>query len=84
MSYPIIVKTIGWIGSISYVTAYLLLSLNRIRSDRNLYHLLNIVGALGLIVDAFYLNDYPNLAINIAWALIAFFAIYMKGKNKPS
>lgn len=79
-----IVKIIGWIGSISYMAAYLLLSLNKIRVDRRFYHVLNIIGALCLITDAIYLKDYPNLAVNIVWACIAFFAVYGIQKQQRS
>lgn len=75
MNYPVFVKIVGWIGSIAYVIAYLLLSLNKISSGKKLYHILNIIGAVGLIFNAYYLNDYPNLAINIIWAIIAFLAM---------
>ena len=53
----------------------LLLSLNKLSSDQFLYHLLNIAGAVGLIVHALNLNDYPNLAVNICWGIIAIIAI---------
>ena len=78
----ILAKAAGWVGSVSYVVAYLLLSLNKIRSDKTMYHALNVVGAIGLIIDAFYLKDYPNLAVNVVWSSIAFFAIYRIGKKK--
>jgi Na+-transporting NADH:ubiquinone oxidoreductase subunit NqrB len=84
LNYASIVKALGWIGTLAYVVAYLLLSLNKIRSDRTLYHILNIAGAVGLIFDALYLNDLPNLVINIVWALIAAFAIYLIWKRKDS
>ncbi|OQP54364.1 hypothetical protein A4H97_22615 [Niastella yeongjuensis] len=75
---------IGWIGSIAYVIAYLLLSLNKISSGKKLYHILNIIGAIGLIFNACYLNDYPNLAINIIWGIIAFIAMYGIRKTRSS
>ncbi|HEX7754849.1 MAG TPA: hypothetical protein VF421_05890 [Niabella sp.] len=72
---PLIYTIIGWTGTIAYLAAYLLLSLNKLSSDQFLYHLLNIAGAVGLIVHALNLNDYPNLAVNICWGIIAIIAI---------
>jgi hypothetical protein len=84
VNYAVVVKIAGWVGSVAYVIAYLLLSLNKISSGKKLYHILNIVGAVGLIFNACYLNDYPNLAINIVWAVIAFIAMYGISKTRSS
>lgn len=65
----------GWVGAVAYLVAYLLLSAGKLKSDKPSYHVLNIIGAAGLITDAISLNDYPNLVVNALWALIAVFAI---------
>lgn len=72
-----LIKISGWLGVIIYLVAYLLLVVKKLKSDRPLYHLLNILGAIGLLLNAWLLNDYPNLVINIIWALIAVYAIVM-------
>ncbi|HEY4205383.1 MAG TPA: hypothetical protein VGM31_01170 [Puia sp.] len=66
---------LGWIGTIAYLAAYLLLSMGRLRADQKLYHLLNILGAAGLTYNALSLRDFPNVVVNIAWAAIAIWAI---------
>lgn len=66
---------LGWIGTVAYLIAYLLLSIKKLRSDTVLYHLLNAIGAAGLIIHAVNLNDYPNLIVNGVWGAIAIFAI---------
>jgi len=67
---------LGWVGSIAYLTAYLLLALKKLKADQKLYHLLNIVGATGLIINAIFISDYPNVIVNITWGLIAVIAIW--------
>jgi hypothetical protein len=74
--------SLGWIGSISYLLAYLLLSLNKLKSDQRLYHVLNIVGAIGLTVNAIFFQDYPNVIVNVFWGLIALMAILLIGRKK--
>jgi hypothetical protein len=74
---------LGWIGSFSYVLAYLLLSLNKLKSDQRLYHVLNIVGAVGLTVNAIFFQDYPNVIVNVFWGMIALMAILLIGRKKP-
>jgi hypothetical protein len=68
---------LGWIGTASYLVAYLLLSMGRLRADKKLYHLLNILGAIGLTYNAVALHDFPNVVVNIAWAAIAMWAIWL-------
>jgi hypothetical protein len=65
----------GWTGTISYLAAYLLLSMNKLKSDDRLYHAMNIVGAAGLTYNAIVLNDFPNIIVNVIWGIIAFWAI---------
>jgi|KBSMisStaDraftv2_1062788.scaffolds.fasta_scaffold598675_2 hypothetical protein len=66
----------GWIGTASYLVAYLLLSMGKLRADKKLYHLLNILGAIGLTYNAVSLRDFPNVVVNIVWALIALWAVW--------
>lgn len=70
-----LVRLSGWLGVIIYLIAYLLLVVKKLQSERPLYHILNILGAIGLLLNAWLLRDYPNLAINIIWAMIAVYAI---------
>lgn len=65
----------GWLGTFFYVLAYLLLTLRKIRSQQRIYHLLNVLGALGLIANAIHLRDMPSLVVNIVWLGIGVLAI---------
>ena len=65
----------GWAGTVSYILAYVLLSINKIRSDQKIYHLLNIIGAVGLVYYAIYINSMPNLLVNAVWGVIGIVAI---------
>jgi hypothetical protein len=70
-----IVVIISWLGVVFYIMAYLLLSTGRLKPGSPLFHLLNILGAIGLIIDSAYHKDSPNLAVNVVWLLIGLFAI---------
>ena len=63
---------LAWLGTLSYIVAYLLLSIGKLKAEQKTYHLLNILGALGLIVNAIHLNDYPNIIANSVWFAIGF------------
>ena len=69
--YPIV----GWIGTIAYLLGYLLLSTNKLKSDQVSYHVLNIIGSIGLTANAVYYTDLPNIVVNVVWGMIAAGAI---------
>ncbi|MCH5716991.1 CBU_0592 family membrane protein [Niabella hibiscisoli] len=76
---------VGWVGTGFYLLAYLLVSFNKVKANKPAYHVLNILGALGLIIHAVYMNDGPNLICNLAWlsiAVIAIIAIFLEKLNK--
>ncbi|WP_299252292.1 hypothetical protein [uncultured Aquimarina sp.] len=71
----IVTQIIGWIGAIAYVLAYLLLSLEILKSDQELFHSLNTFGAICLVINALPVNDYPTIAVNTVWGLIGVVSI---------
>lgn len=68
---------LGWVGTFFYLFSYFLLSIRKIKGDGLAYHIMNILGAIGLTFNALYLQDYPNVVVNIAWMIIAVVAIYL-------
>jgi len=75
---------LGWIGTFAYLIAYLLLSTGKLKGDQKLYHMLNIMGAIGLTYNAVALSDYPNVIVNIVWAVIAVWAILLIQRRKQN
>lgn len=73
---------IGWLGTLAYIVAYLLLSLGKLKAEQKTYHVLNILGAVGLTVNAIHLNDYPNIIVNIVWLAIALMALIIVIRKK--
>jgi hypothetical protein len=66
---------IGWIGALSYVLGYLLLSLRVVSAERVTFHLLNSIGGCCLVIHSVFLNDIPNFFVNLVWMLIALYSI---------
>ncbi len=79
---PVIYPVLGWVGTISYLLAYLLLSIRKLQADQPAYHLLNVVGAVGLTANALYYADLPNVVVNIFWGIIAITAIIVLTRKK--
>lgn len=68
-------ELVGWIGALLFIVAYLLLALKKISASKPLYHILNILGAICLMLHASELHDFPNLLVNSIWALIGIYAV---------
>ena len=74
---------IGWIGAISFILAYFLLSINKLTGNSLLYQSLNVLGGLCLTINAMNLNDGPALITNVVWMFIGIFASFriLREKN---
>lgn len=71
-----IFEVIGWIGAILFILSYFLLSKGKLKQHEVKYHLLNLSGAICLVVNAFHFNDKANILVNVVWSSIAIMAIY--------
>jgi ABC-type transport system involved in multi-copper enzyme maturation permease subunit len=72
----------GWVGTLAYLLAYFLLSINKITSKQLVYHTLNIIGAIGLTANALHYADIPNVVVNLVWGLIALGALVVLSRRK--
>ena len=70
------ITVLGWIGSVAVIAAYALNSLQKLKSDSLSFQLLNLSGAVLLIINSLFKEAYPFTFINSVWAIIAFVAIF--------
>jgi hypothetical protein len=71
----LLIDILGWIGSIEVIAAYALNSYQKIKSDSIAFQLLNLTGAIFLIINSIYKQAYPFTFINTVWSVIAIVAI---------
>ena len=64
-------QSIGWCGTILVLLAYALLSFGILLPHSFWYQLLNLIGAIGIVIDTYYKKDYPPEILNIIWMCIA-------------
>lgn len=74
MASPVI-EIVGWIGTVLIVGAYFLLTGGKLKSDSAAYQGMNLLGALGIVVNALANNAYPPAALNITWSFIAVYGL---------
>lgn len=65
----------GWYGTGAILAAYALLSFKVIESDGLVYQLLNLSGAVGIIIIGIYKNVAQSIVLNLVWSAIAIVAI---------
>jgi hypothetical protein len=74
-SHKKVAEILGWYGAVAIVSAYALVSLEIIESKGWLYQILNLTGALGIMVIAIAKKDRQPAVLNIFWAAIALIAL---------
>jgi hypothetical protein len=69
------VEVIGWAGAALILGAYALLSAGRLRAESISYHLMNILGAAGFVVNSGWNGALPSAAMNVVWIGIGVYAL---------
>ena len=68
-------QLIGYLGAFLFILSYYLLSIGKLTAQRPVYQLMNIFGALFLIINALNLSDMPTLLVNGVWFMIGLFSL---------
>lgn len=69
------IQLLGWYGVLAIVAAYLLNSFSIVGSRSLPYQLLNLSGAVGIVIEAASKKDLQPAALNTIWSVIALIAI---------
>jgi hypothetical protein len=69
------IEVIGWIGAALILSAYALLSSGRLRAESLTYHLMNMLGAAGFVVNSGWNGALPSAALNVIWIGIGVYAL---------
>lgn len=69
------IEVIGWSGAVLILAAYALLSAGKLKSESVTYHLMNILGAAGFVVNSGWNGAFPSAAMNVVWIGIGVYAL---------
>jgi hypothetical protein len=72
----------GWVGMVLIIIAYFLVSTKKIKPTSKKYQLLNLLGAIGVGINAYYENATPAFVLQIVWGFIAIVSIYKSFKKR--
>lgn len=76
------IEVIGWIGAALIVLAYALLSAGRVGTDSRVYHTMNIVGAIGFVLNSGWNGAYPSAALNVVWIGIGSYGLLQRRRTQ--
>ncbi len=66
---------LGTAGVVLIVFTYVLLQIEKIRSDQLAYSVLNAVGAAMILVSLYYSFNFPAFVVEFFWLMISLFGI---------
>lgn len=75
-----ILEIIGWLGTGLVLVAYFLVSTKKLEPTSKTYQFLNLFGAIGVGVNSLIHRALPSVGINLAWMLIAIYALIRSKK----
>ena len=76
------IEVIGWTGAALILAAYALLSTGKLRAESITYHLMNIVGAAGFVINSGWNGALPSAAMNVVWIGIGVYALQQKRRPR--
>jgi hypothetical protein len=76
------IEVIGWSGAALILGAYALLSVGKLESDAVSYHLMNILGAAGFVVNSGWNHALPSAVMNVVWIGIGVYALSQRRKSQ--
>lgn len=74
----------GWIGMVLILVAYYLVSGKKVTEEAKSYQLLNLFGAIGIVVNTYFYRAWPAMTLNIVWALIALKTLLLRERKSLS
>lgn len=66
---------LGWYGVMAILSAYILLSFSILTSTNFYYQILNLTGALGIVIETYLKKDYQPFVLNLIWMGVALIAL---------
>jgi hypothetical protein len=72
------IDLIGWTGAALILAAYALISAGKLSSGSLTYHLMNMLGAAGFVVNSGWNGALPSAAMNVVWIGIGVYALWQR------
>jgi hypothetical protein len=83
MSLKIAIEIIGWAAAVLMLSAYVLLTTGRLRSNSPAYQWLNVLAGGGFIVNSGWNGAYPSACLNLIWMAIGLYGLFRATRMPP-
>ena len=84
MMLDLFMEVVGWIGAVLILAAYGLLSAGKLDAKTPAYQWLNVVGAVGFILNSGWNGAWPSAALNVIWVGIGVVALVRIFGKRPT
>jgi hypothetical protein len=78
----LLIDIVGWVGVLSLLAAYALVSMKKVQGDSAAYQLMNLAGSALLILNSFHYKAFPSVGVNVAWVGIAVYTMVKRNRAK--
>jgi hypothetical protein len=80
----LVIEIVGWAGAALFLLSYVLVSTGRLQGQSRTYQWLNVVGAVGFVINSGWNGAYPSAAVNVIWAMIGLVTLWQLSRRKDS
>ena len=84
MTLKLLIEIVGWVGAGLFLLSYVLVSTGRLQGQSRANQWLNVVGAIGFVVNSGWNGAYPSAAVNVIWAMIGLVTLWQLARKKDS
>ncbi len=84
MMLTIAIEIAGWMAAGLFLLSYVLVSTGRLQGQSRAYQWLNVVGAIGFVINSGWNGAYPSAAVNVIWAMIGLVTLWQLAGKKES
>ena len=71
----LLLAAVGWAGAALLLSAYALVSTNRLAGGGVTFQLMNLAGAAGLAANSAVNGAWPSVALNLVWIAVGLTAL---------
>ncbi len=84
MMLSIAIEIAGWMAAGMFLLSYILVSTGRLQGQSRAYQWLNVLGAVGFVINSGWNGAYPSAAVNVIWAMIGLVTLWQLARKKDS
>ena len=71
----LLITIFGWVGIALVLSAYILVSVRKIMPNSIIFQALNLLGAVGILLDSWTSGAWPATVLFIIWGVMAIISL---------